>query len=150
MNWQTLLQAQKVKQHKTSRQEIDDLRDVVDRDFADSSKNGYVSTTVRTHSDGSSHLLHNGQCLRRRFADCKAGQGTVGEAGQARSTVEQMIADVSRSKQVLRVLLHNYFTAVRRIGETVQGCQSGQMDLTVNQAGFAIRRFESYPLHCFR
>ena|GEM_PF-3216402 len=26
-----------------------------------------------------------------------------------------------------------------------QGCQSGQMDLTVNQAGFALRRFESYP-----
>ena len=27
-----------------------------------------------------------------------------------------------------------------------QGCQSGLMDLTVNQAGFALRRFESYPL----
>src|SRR5713101_3290246 len=24
------------------------------------------------------------------------------------------------------------------------------MDLTVNQAGSALRRFESYPLHCFR
>ena len=33
--------------------------------------------------------------------------------------------------------------------EIVQGCQSGQMDLTVNQAGFALRRFESYPLQLF-
>jgi hypothetical protein len=24
------------------------------------------------------------------------------------------------------------------------------MDLTVNQAGYALRRFESYPLHRFR
>ena len=27
-----------------------------------------------------------------------------------------------------------------------QGYQSGQMDLTVNQVGYALRRFESYPL----
>ena len=35
MSWQSLLQAQKIKSHKTSRQELDDLRDVVDRDLQD-------------------------------------------------------------------------------------------------------------------
>jgi hypothetical protein len=35
------------------------------------------------------------------------------------------------------------------VNRLLQGCQSGQMDLTVNQAGYALRRFESYPLHCF-
>src|ERR1700693_2938275 len=33
------------------------------------------------------------------------------------------------------------------VNRLLQGCQSGQMDLTVNQAGYALRRFESYPLH---
>src|SRR5579864_562421 len=35
MSWQSLLQAQKVKPHKTSRQEIENLRDVVERDLQD-------------------------------------------------------------------------------------------------------------------
>ena len=33
--WQDLLQAQKIKPHKTSRREIEDLRDVVERDLQD-------------------------------------------------------------------------------------------------------------------
>jgi uncharacterized protein (UPF0332 family) len=35
MSWQSLLQTQRVKRHRTSRQEIDDLRDVVERDLQD-------------------------------------------------------------------------------------------------------------------
>ena len=35
MSWQSLLQAQKIKSHHTSRQELDDLRDVVERDLHD-------------------------------------------------------------------------------------------------------------------
>jgi uncharacterized protein (UPF0332 family) len=35
MNWQGLLQAQRIKSHLTSRQELDDLRDVVERDLQD-------------------------------------------------------------------------------------------------------------------
>jgi hypothetical protein len=64
-----------------------------------------------------------------------------------RLSVEHAKAGISSSEQISRHLLHNYFT-VRR-GKISQGCQSGQMDLTVNQAGYALRRFESYPLHGF-
>jgi uncharacterized protein (UPF0332 family) len=35
MSWQSLLQAQRVKSHRTSRQELDDLRNVVERDLQD-------------------------------------------------------------------------------------------------------------------
>ena len=35
MSWQSLLQAQRIKTHRTSRQELDDLRDVVERDLQD-------------------------------------------------------------------------------------------------------------------
>ena len=35
MSWQSLLQAQRIKLHRTSRQELDDLRDVVERDLQD-------------------------------------------------------------------------------------------------------------------
>jgi uncharacterized protein (UPF0332 family) len=35
MSWQSLLQAQKIKRHQTSRQEIEDLRNVVERDLQD-------------------------------------------------------------------------------------------------------------------
>jgi uncharacterized protein (UPF0332 family) len=35
MSWQSLLQAQKVKRHQTSRREIEDLRNVVERDLQD-------------------------------------------------------------------------------------------------------------------
>src|SRR5689334_7092750 len=35
MSWQSLLQAQRVKRHRTSVQEINDLRDVVERDLQD-------------------------------------------------------------------------------------------------------------------
>ena len=35
MTWQNLLQAQRVKPHRTSQQELDDLRDVVERDLQD-------------------------------------------------------------------------------------------------------------------
>ena len=35
MSWQSLLQAQRIKSHRTSRQELDDLRDVVERDLQD-------------------------------------------------------------------------------------------------------------------
>ena len=64
-----------------------------------------------------------------------------------RFSVEQAKAEVTRSEQISRHLLHNYFT-VRR-NPILQGSQSGQMDLTVNQAGYALRRFESYPLQAF-
>jgi len=33
MSWESLLQAQKVKRHRTSRQELEGLRDVVERDL---------------------------------------------------------------------------------------------------------------------
>ena len=35
MSWESLLQAQKVKRHRTSRQELEGLRDVVERDLQD-------------------------------------------------------------------------------------------------------------------
>ena len=35
MSWQSLQQAQRIKSHHTSRQELDDLRDVVERDLQD-------------------------------------------------------------------------------------------------------------------
>jgi hypothetical protein len=35
MSWQSLIQAQRIKPHLTSRQELDDLRDVVERDLQD-------------------------------------------------------------------------------------------------------------------
>jgi uncharacterized protein (UPF0332 family) len=35
MTWQSLLQAQRIRPHKTSREELDDLRDVVERDLQD-------------------------------------------------------------------------------------------------------------------
>lgn len=35
MSWESLLQAQRIKPHRTSRQELDDLRDVVERDLRD-------------------------------------------------------------------------------------------------------------------
>jgi uncharacterized protein (UPF0332 family) len=35
MSWQSLLQAQKIKPHRTGRQELDDLRNVVERDLQD-------------------------------------------------------------------------------------------------------------------
>ena len=35
MSWQALLQAQRIKSHRTSRQELDDLRNVVERDLQD-------------------------------------------------------------------------------------------------------------------
>ena len=35
MSWQSLLEAQRIKSHRTSRQELDDLRDVVERDIQD-------------------------------------------------------------------------------------------------------------------
>src|SRR5437016_9677484 len=35
ISWRSLLQAQKIKSHHTSRQELDDLRDVVERDLQD-------------------------------------------------------------------------------------------------------------------
>ena len=35
MIWQSLLQAQRIKPHRTSQQELDDLRDVVERDLQD-------------------------------------------------------------------------------------------------------------------
>ena len=35
MSWQSLLETQKVKRHKTSAQELDDLRNVVERDLQD-------------------------------------------------------------------------------------------------------------------
>ena len=35
MSWQTLLTSQRLKTHSTSKQELDDLRDVIDRDLAD-------------------------------------------------------------------------------------------------------------------
>jgi hypothetical protein len=35
MNWQSLLQGQRIKPHRTSQQELDDLRDVVERDLQD-------------------------------------------------------------------------------------------------------------------
>jgi hypothetical protein len=79
-------------------------------------------------------------------------------------SVEQEKAGLSSNEQISRVSLHNYFTVFRpdisynvcsavyaiRVAATVQGCQSGQMDLTVNQAGYALRRFKSYPLHSSR
>src|SRR5215469_722415 len=43
MSWQSLLQAQKIKRHKTSRQELDDLRDVVERDLQDAAIPGLSS-----------------------------------------------------------------------------------------------------------
>ena len=43
MSWQSLLQAQKIKSHKTSRQELDDLRDVVERDLQDAAIPGLSS-----------------------------------------------------------------------------------------------------------
>lgn len=35
MSWQSLLQAQRIKRHRTSKQELDDLRNVVERDLQD-------------------------------------------------------------------------------------------------------------------
>src|SRR5579863_1972266 len=35
MNWQSLLHSQRIRPHKTSLQELDDLRDVVERDLQD-------------------------------------------------------------------------------------------------------------------
>lgn len=35
MSWQTLLASQKLKTHSTSKRELDDLRDVIDRDLTD-------------------------------------------------------------------------------------------------------------------
>jgi len=35
MSWQTLLAGQKVRTHSTSKRELDDLRDVIERDLAD-------------------------------------------------------------------------------------------------------------------
>jgi uncharacterized protein (UPF0332 family) len=35
MTWQSLLQAQRIKSHRTSQQELNDLRDVVERDMQD-------------------------------------------------------------------------------------------------------------------
>jgi uncharacterized protein (UPF0332 family) len=35
MTWQSLLQAQRIKPHRTSQRELDDLRDVVERDLQD-------------------------------------------------------------------------------------------------------------------
>src|SRR5438552_13248178 len=35
MTWQGLLQAQRIKPHRSSRQELDDLRDVIERDLQD-------------------------------------------------------------------------------------------------------------------
>lgn len=35
MSWQSLLQTQRLRSHQTSRQELDDLRDVVERDLQD-------------------------------------------------------------------------------------------------------------------
>lgn len=40
MSWQSLLQAQRIKPHRTSRQELDDLRDVVERDLQDAAVEG--------------------------------------------------------------------------------------------------------------
>ena len=57
--------------------------------------------------------------------------------GAARSRCKQELADFARFTSQL---LHSGALPIS------QGCQSGQMDLTVNQAGFALRRFESYPL----
>ena len=57
-----------------------------------------------------------------------------------RFSVEQMKTGVSRSWQIWRSLVTFWSHSFS------QGCQSGQMDLTVNQAGCALRRFESYPL----
>jgi hypothetical protein len=59
-------------------------------------------------------------------------------------SVEQMMTGVSRSWQIWRWLVTIWSHSFS------QGCQSGLMDLTVNQAGSALRRFESYPLQCFR
>ena len=57
-----------------------------------------------------------------------------------RFSVEQMKTGVSRSWRIWRSLVTFWSHSFS------QGCQSGQMDLTVNQAGYALRRFESYPL----
>jgi len=51
-----------------------------------------------------------------------------------RFSVEQMKTGASRSWQIWR-LLGTFWSHLFS-----QGCQSGQMDLTVNQAGFAVRR----------
>jgi hypothetical protein len=40
MSWQSLLQSQKIRPHRTSRQELDDLRDVVRRDLQDAAVEG--------------------------------------------------------------------------------------------------------------
>jgi uncharacterized protein (UPF0332 family) len=40
MSWQSLLRAQRIKSHRTSRQELDDLRNVVERDLQDSAVPG--------------------------------------------------------------------------------------------------------------
>ena len=40
MSWQSLLLSQKIKPHRTSRQELDDLRDVVRRDLQDAAVEG--------------------------------------------------------------------------------------------------------------
>ena len=58
--------------------------------------------------------------------------------GAEMSRCERELADFARFTSQL---LHSERDTIS------QGCQSGQMDLTVNQAGFALRRFESYPLH---
>ena len=57
--------------------------------------------------------------------------------GAGMSRCKQELADFARFTSQL---LHSETRPIS------QGCQSGQMDLTVNQAGFALRRFESYPL----
>lgn len=63
---------------------------------------------------------------------------SVFSVGAEMSSCEQELADFARfTSQLLQ-------SEPRPLS---QGCQSGQMDLTVNQAGFALRTFESYPLH---
>lgn len=63
MSWQTLMTAQKIKSHSTSKRELDDLRDVIERDLL----------FVRLQLDGY-RLLH-GVIVPRitLFCQCKAG-----------------------------------------------------------------------------
>lgn len=61
-------------------------------------------------------------------------------------SVEQRMTGVSSRWQILQKFVTIWS---HRFWSFSQGCQSGLMDLTVNQAGYALRRFESYPLQGF-
>jgi uncharacterized protein (UPF0332 family) len=102
MSWQSLLQAQRVRSHRTSAQELSDLRDVVERDLQDAG-------VVGLSADRRFATAYNAVLQLAKMVIACAGYRVVG-SGHHQTTFEALELAMGSSISALAM----YFDTCRR------------------------------------